>query len=170
MLDAIFKLASVKRELGGDVVGAPWRILSVRRGVLDRLPDLEPMIIHCGGSSPVDPSNQTQCRKNGCVGNSPSGSRVTSLGRIGLRRSRPRLEDLGRDFENRGRPSSRLPPVRRAGRSGRDPVLMEIGRHLARVYEGYLGSPLRLLRQLDAREQPAVQQQQQRQPEGSDGK
>ena len=48
MLDAIFKLASVKRELGGDVVGAPWRILSVRRGVLDRLPDLVPMIIHCG--------------------------------------------------------------------------------------------------------------------------
>jgi hypothetical protein len=30
------------------VVGAPWRILSVRRGVLDRLPDLVPMIIHCG--------------------------------------------------------------------------------------------------------------------------
>jgi hypothetical protein len=65
--------------------------------------------------------------------------------------------------------------AQRTGKSGRDPVLMEIGRHLARVYEGYLGSPLperfvRLLRQLDAREQPAVQQQQQRQPEGSDGK
>ena len=52
---------------------------------------------------------------------------------------------------------------------------MEIGRHLARVYEGYLGSPLperlvQLVRQLDARERPAVQQQQQRQPGESDGK
>jgi hypothetical protein len=65
--------------------------------------------------------------------------------------------------------------AQRIGKSGRNPVSMEIGRHLARVYEGCLGSPLperlvQLLRQLDAREQPAVQQQQQRQPERSDGK
>jgi hypothetical protein len=64
--------------------------------------------------------------------------------------------------------------VQRPGRTGRHPVWMEIGRHLAQVYEGYLNSPLperfaQLLRQLDAREQPALQQQQQRQPGGSDG-
>jgi hypothetical protein len=55
-----------------------------------------------------------------------------------------------------------------------NPVWLEIGRHLATVYEGYLNSALperfeQLLRRLDVREQPVVQQQQQRQPGGSDG-
>jgi hypothetical protein len=64
--------------------------------------------------------------------------------------------------------------VQQPGRSRPNPLWLEIGRHLAQVYEGYLNSPLperfaQLLRQLDAREQPVVQQQQQRQPEGSDG-
>jgi hypothetical protein len=48
--------------------------------------------------------------------------------------------------------------AQRSGKSGPNPVWMEIGRHLARVCEGDLGSPLperfvQLLRQLDAREQ-----------------
>jgi hypothetical protein len=47
--------------------------------------------------------------------------------------------------------------AQRSGRSGRNPVLMEIGRHLAAMYEGYVDSPLPerfelLLSQLDEQE------------------
>jgi hypothetical protein len=92
-------------------------------------------------------------------------------------RSRLALDQTAAHLERneaKFRSTSMTGDVQHPGGSRRNPLWLEIGRHLAAVYEDYLNSPLperfvRLLRQLDVREQPVVQQQQQKQPGGSDG-
>jgi Anti-sigma factor NepR len=92
-------------------------------------------------------------------------------------RSRLALDQTAAHLERneaKFRSTSMTGDVQQPGGSRRNPLWLEIGRHLAAVYEDYLNNPLperfvRLLRQLDVREQPVVQQQQQKQPGGSDG-